>query len=64
MDALRTHAEATYSTLLYLTQGFLPLHSVSADHLLATLISKAAGIALYCANVSSLRLTTTAIGGL
>jgi NADH dehydrogenase [ubiquinone] 1 alpha subcomplex assembly factor 6 len=44
MDALESYAEATYSTLMYLTLGFLPLHSISVDHL-ASHIGKAAGIA-------------------
>ncbi len=44
LEALEQYAEATYSTLLYLTLGFLPLHSVSVDHL-ASHIGKAAGIA-------------------
>jgi NADH dehydrogenase [ubiquinone] 1 alpha subcomplex assembly factor 6 len=44
MEALENYAEATYSTLLYLTLGFLPLHSMSVDHL-ASHIGKAAGIA-------------------
>lgn len=43
LSELETYAEATYSTLLYLTLGFLPLHSLSVDHL-ASHIGKAAGI--------------------
>lgn len=43
MEALESYAEATYSTLLYLTLGFLPLHSLSVDHI-ASHIGKAAGI--------------------
>lgn len=44
LDALEKYAEATYSTLLYVTLGFLPLHSVAVDHL-ASHVGKAAGIA-------------------
>ncbi|KFY38750.1 hypothetical protein V495_06397 [Pseudogymnoascus sp. VKM F-4514 (FW-929)] len=43
MEALESYAEATYSTLMYLTLGFLPLHSMLIDHL-ASHIGKAAGI--------------------
>ncbi|RMZ84697.1 hypothetical protein DV737_g966, partial [Chaetothyriales sp. CBS 132003] len=41
---LESYAEATYSTLLYLTLSALPVHSVTMDHL-ASHIGKAAGIA-------------------
>jgi NADH dehydrogenase [ubiquinone] 1 alpha subcomplex assembly factor 6 len=44
LSALETYAENTYSTLLYLTLGFLPLHSLAVDHL-ASHIGKATGIA-------------------
>lgn len=43
MAALEVYAEATYSTLLYLTLGFLPLHSLQVDHL-ASHIGKSLGI--------------------
>ncbi|RMZ75989.1 hypothetical protein DV738_g5157, partial [Chaetothyriales sp. CBS 135597] len=41
---LESYAEATYSTLLYLTLSAIPVHSVTMDHL-ASHIGKAAGIA-------------------
>lgn len=41
---LETYAEATYSTLLYLTLSALPLNSLTADHI-ASHIGKATGIA-------------------
>lgn len=44
LSELETYAENTYSTLLYLSLSFLPLNSLTADHL-ASHIGKAAGIA-------------------
>ncbi|MCJ1267365.1 hypothetical protein MMC22_007250 [Lobaria immixta] len=44
LDALEQYAENTYSTLLYLTLGAIPLSSLAADHL-ASHIGKATGIA-------------------
>jgi NADH dehydrogenase [ubiquinone] 1 alpha subcomplex assembly factor 6 len=44
MDALESYSENTYSTLMYLTLGALPLHSMEADHV-ASHIGKATGIA-------------------
>lgn len=44
LAALESYAEATYSTLLYLTMSALPLNSLTADHV-ASHIGKAAGIA-------------------
>lgn len=44
LAALESYAEATYSTLLYLTLSAIPLTSLSADHL-ASHIGKASGIA-------------------
>lgn len=43
LTELESYAENTYSTLLYLTLGALPLHSLTADHV-ASHIGKAAGI--------------------
>lgn len=43
LSDLESYAESTYSTLLYLTLGALPLHSVTADHI-ASHIGKASGI--------------------
>lgn len=43
MDALETYAESTYSTLMYLTLGAIPVHSMEADHV-ASHIGKATGI--------------------
>jgi NADH dehydrogenase [ubiquinone] 1 alpha subcomplex assembly factor 6 len=43
MAALETYAENTYSSLLYATLGFLPMHSLAVDHV-ASHIGKAAGI--------------------
>ena len=43
MEALETYSENTYSTLMYLTLGALPLHSMAADHV-ASHIGKATGI--------------------
>lgn len=44
LDSLERYAENTYSTLMYLTLGALPLASIAADHL-ASHIGKAQGIA-------------------
>lgn len=44
MEDLETYAENTYSTLMYLTLAFLPMHSVAIDHV-ASHIGKATGIA-------------------
>ncbi|KAL2830028.1 Squalene/phytoene synthase [Aspergillus cavernicola] len=44
LEALEGYAESTYSTLLYLTLGALPMTSVTADHV-ASHVGKAAGIA-------------------
>jgi NADH dehydrogenase [ubiquinone] 1 alpha subcomplex assembly factor 6 len=44
MDALEAYAENTYSSLMYLTLGVLPMQSMAADHV-ASHIGKATGIA-------------------
>lgn len=43
LSALESYSESTYSTLLYLTLAFLPMNSVTCDHI-ASHIGKAAGI--------------------